>query len=122
FIISLTKASSIDKKYYERDFSVYTIAWSGEQWKERLKQIVSFNDKKSTNDYISTTVKEAFLDLQEEFAKNGITAEINSYENPYRMEIEIHHDIVNNFLYGVKNEARVVSEYLLNEENLPDLE
>lgn len=122
FIVSLTKAIIIDKKYYDREFSVYTVPWSGAQWKERLKQILSFSDKKSTNHYIATTVKEAFTELKQEFAKNGIEAEINTYDDPHRMEIEIHHDVVNNFLYGVKNEPRVISEYLINEENLPDLD
>ncbi len=113
---------SIDKSYYERDFSVSTIPWSGASWRERLKQIVSFNDKKSVNGFIKTTVKEAFSDLQKEFAKNGIEAKINVYENPLRTEIEIKYDIVNNFVYGVKSDSKLVSDYLLNEDNLPDIE
>lgn len=122
FIVSLTKALIIDKKYYDQDFSVYTVPWSGKQWKERLKQIVSFNDKESVDQYISTVVKKALNELKQEFENNGINAEVNVYENPYRMEIEIRHDVVNNFLYGVKNESRTFSEYMFNEENLPDLE
>src|SRR5690606_23751442 len=43
-------------------------------------------------------------------------------ENPHRIEIAIKYDVVNNFLYGVKGESRIVSDYLLNEENLPDIE
>jgi len=122
FIVSLIKALSIDRSYYERDFSATTIPWSGEFWKERLKQIVSFRDKKSVVSFIDTTVSEAFLELQEEFSKNDVEAKINRYENPHRIEIEIKYDVVNNFLYGVKGESRIVSDYLLNEENLPDIE
>lgn len=122
FIVSLIKALSIDSSYYERDFSATTVPWSGEFWKERLKQIVSFKDKKFVVSFIDTTVKEAFTELQEEFSKNDIEAKINLYENPHRIEIEIKYDVVNNFLYGVKGESRIVSDYLLNEENLPDIE
>src|SRR5690606_4495246 len=122
FIVSLVKGLSIDKSYYERDFSVSTVRWSGASWRERLKQIVSFNDKKSVNGFIKTTVKEAFSDLQKEFAKNGIEAKINDYENPLRTEIEIKYDLVNNFVYGVKSDSKLVSDYLLNEDNLPDIE
>lgn len=122
FIISLVKALSIDQSYYERDFSVSTIPWSGSSWKERLKQIVSFNDNKTTSRYIGTTVKEAFTELQQEFAKNNIEAKINAYADPQRIEIEIPYDVVNNFVYGVKSEAKVVSDYLLEEDNLPDVE
>ncbi len=122
FIVSLVKALSIDKNYYERDFSASTIPWSGESWKERLSQIVSYNDKKATNEYISTTVKDALFELQQEFVKNGIDAKINSYRNPQKVELEIQYDVVNNFIYGVKNESKIVSDYLLNEQSLKEMD
>lgn len=122
FIVSLVKALSIDKSYYERDFSVSTIPWSGTSWRERLQQIVSFNDKESVSGFINTTVYESFSDLQKEFAKNGIAAKINFYENPERAEIEIKYDVVNNFIYGVMSDSKIISDFLLNEDNLPDIE
>lgn len=122
FIVSLIKGLSIDSKYYERDFSVSTVPWSGAAWKDRLKQIVSFKDKNSVTDFIKTTVNDAFMDLQKEFAENGIEAKINTYENPQRIEIEIRYDVVNNFLYGVKNDSKLISDHLLNEDNLPEVE
>lgn len=122
FIVSLVKALSIDISYYERDFSATTIPWSGEFWKERLKQIISFHDRKSVNNFIDTTVKDAFTELKEEFLRNGIEADIHSYGKPHRIEVEIKYDKVNNFLYGVRNELRIVSDYLLREDNLPNIE
>lgn len=122
FIVSLIKALVIDKSYYERDFSVTTITWSGDTWKERLKQIVSFDNRKSVNEFINTIVKSAFEELEQEFAKNKIEAKINYFENPQKLEMEIKHDMINNFIYGVKTESKIVSDYLLSEENLPDLE
>ncbi|WP_144281725.1 BCCT family transporter [Chryseobacterium echinoideorum] len=122
FIISLTKALIIDKNYYEKDFSSTTVPWSGEHWKERLKQIISFNDSQSTEMYIKTTVQHAFDELLSEFAVNGVEAKINTENIPQSIEIEIKYDIINNFIYGVKSESKIVSEYLLNEENLPGSE
>ena len=122
FIVSLLKALSIDQNYYDRDFSVSTVPWSGASWRERLKQIVSFKDKNYVNSFINQKVKKAFLELQNEFLENGIETKINTYENPDRIEIEIKYDVVNNFIYGVKNDSKIISEYLLNEENFPDLE
>lgn len=87
FILSLTKALVIDRGYYDKDFSSTTVPWSGEHWKERLKQIGSFNDERSTEDYISTTVKSAFKELMEEFSLNGIDARINSQSVPKQIEI-----------------------------------
>ncbi|MBD8080894.1 BCCT family transporter [Chryseobacterium caseinilyticum] len=122
FIVSLIKALMIDKNYYERNFSSTTVPWSGEHWKERLKQIVSFNDSASADLYIETTAREAFEDLLTEFSANGIEARINSEEQPKKLEIEIKYDLINNFIYGVKSESKIISEFLLNEENLPDSE
>jgi choline/glycine/proline betaine transport protein len=122
FIVSLMKALIIDQKYYDRDFSASAIPWSGEFWKERLKRIVSFKDKSSVDGFIQSTVKEGFTELQQEFSDNGIEVKMNYGENPTKIEIEIHHGVVNNFIYGVKNQKKTVSEYVMNEENLPDLE
>lgn len=122
FIISLVKALAIDRSYYERDFSASTVPWSGEFWKERLKQIVSFKDSLTVDKFITTTVQTAFDELQQEFLANGIEAKINVFDTPTRIEIEIHHDVVNNFIYGVENYAREVSDYLLTEDNLPDMD
>ncbi|MFL9835546.1 hypothetical protein [Chryseobacterium terrae] len=47
---------------------------------------------------------------------------MNYGENPERIEIEIRYDLINNFIYGVRSESKIVSEYLLNEDNLPDAE
>lgn len=121
FIVSLVKALAIDRSYYEKDFSASTVPWSGESWKERLKQIVSFKDSKTVDKFIQTTVRSALYELQAEFQSNGIEAKINAYQNPTRIEIEIHHDVVNNFIYGVENRTREVSDYLLTEDNLPDI-
>lgn len=122
FCISLIKAMTIDRSYYERDFSVSTVPWSGEYWKDRLRQIVSFKTRTSVDEFIKTTVSSALSELRDEFAKNGIEAKINSFANPTRMEIEIHHDVVNNFIYGVRNQVKVISAYVIEEENLPDVD
>lgn len=121
FIVSLVKALTIDQNYYERDYSVSTVPWSGEFWKERLKKIISFKDEKSVDNFIETTVKPAFTELQQEFAANGIEAKINSFEDPKRIEIEIQYDLVNNFIYGVENESKEIADHLVKEENFPDI-
>jgi len=122
FIVSLMKALTIDGEYYERDFTESTVPWSGEYWKDRLKRIVSYKDRRSVEDFIRATVKSAFEEMQQEFAQNGIETQIKSFEDPYRLEIEIQHDVVNNFMYGVRVQPKIVSDYLMSEENLPDID
>ena len=122
FIVSLLKGLAIDQSYYERSFSKTTIPWSGRLWKDRLKQIVASKDRASVDLYINTVVKEAFGELQTEFAKNGIEASINTSENPSKVEIEIKYDVINNFIYGVETTSKKVSNYLVDEDNLPDIQ
>jgi choline/glycine/proline betaine transport protein len=120
-VVSLIKALVIDYKYYERNFSVSTVPWSGEFWKTRLAQMVSFKTRQSAEDFIKTTVSEAFSELQQEFASNNIHVKINSAKDPISLEIEIEHNIINNFKYGVRCQEKTVSEYLMEDKNLPDI-
>ncbi|WP_185114306.1 hypothetical protein [Chryseobacterium soldanellicola] len=39
-----------------------------------------------------------------------------------RIYLEIHYDVVNNFIYGVIGQKRIVSDYMVDDENLPDLD
>ena len=52
-IVCLVKALSIDKKYYEQEFSVSTVPWSGKFWKERLKQIVNADARSDVDEFIN---------------------------------------------------------------------
>jgi len=113
---------TIDRSYYERDFSVSTVPWSGEFWKDRLQQIVSFKSRESVEEFMKNTVMVAFEDLQAEFKHNGIDAKIQELAQPKRIQIEIRHDVINNFIYGVKSQVKVVSDYVVEEENLPEFD
>ncbi|MCY0976796.1 BCCT family transporter [Chryseobacterium wangxinyae] len=122
FVVSLMKALVIDYSYYEKGLSVSTVPWSGEFWKQRLKKIVSYKTKESVEEFIEGQVFTAFTELKEEFALNGITAEIKHIPDSSHINLEIHHDVVNNFVYGVMSQKRIVSEYMVNDDNLPNLE
>lgn len=122
FVVSLMQALVIDYRYYEKGLSVSTIPWSGEFWKERLKKIISFKTEKSVKTFMEDQVLPAFTELKEEFAINGIAVEINYMPDTLKVNLEIHHDIVNNFVYGVMGQKRIVSEYMVDDDNLPDLD
>lgn len=122
FVVSLMKALVIDYRYYEKGLSVSTVPWSGEFWKERLKKIVSFKTKDSVKTFMDDQVLPAFTELKEEFLLNGIAVEINHIPEDLKIHLEIHHDVVNNFIYGVMGQKRIVSEYMVDDDNLPDLD
>lgn len=120
FVASLMKALLIDHQYYERRYSVSTAPWSGEFWKQRLKQMVSLKSEESVEDFIDHTVFQAFTELQEELRTNGVISKINKTDHPVSLELEIKYDTVNNFKYGVRSDRKVVSALIAKEKNLPD--
>lgn len=72
--------------------------------------------------FIDDQVLPAFTELKEEFLLNGIAVEINYIPEDLKINLEIHHDVVNNFIYGVMGQKRIVSEYMVDDDNLPDLD
>ena len=121
FMVSLLKGLTIDQAYYDRNFSKSTVPWSGRLWKDRLKQIVATKNRSSVELFINNVVKVAFVELQEEFDKNDINTHINYKKNPSKIEIEIKYDVINNFVYGVEIASKKVSNYLIDEDNLPEI-
>ncbi len=121
-IACLVKALSIDKKYYEQEFSVSTVPWSGKLWKDRLRQIVKVDSQNDIDSYMRDIAGNAIHELRNEFIKNGIEANINQGKEPNFIEIEIRYDLVNNFIYGVRSETKDFPEYFQKEENLSDME
>lgn len=121
FMVSLLKALTIDQSYYDRNFSKVTVPWSGRLWKDRLKKIVATKDRVTVDLFINTIIKEGFTELQAEFHKNGIDAHINHDKDLAKIEIEIKYEVINNFIYGVETASKKVSNDLVDEINLPEI-
>ncbi len=122
FCYSLMKALLIDDLYYSRKFSHSTNSWSGEYWKERLDRILSYKDRHTTDEYLKNTVGPAFNELATEFGAKGILATVNfDNSNPVQVEIEIKHDVMTDFRYGVRSQLEKISDFLRNEENGPEI-
>lgn len=119
---ALMKGLVIDYSYYQRSFAVSTVPWSGRLWKQRLKQIVTFKDRRSAEEFIIIKAEHAFLELQEEFAQRGIQATVQAASDPFSVELQISHDRVHNFIYGVQVQSKKVSGFLVEEQNLPEFQ
>lgn len=117
---SLWKALQIDHLFHNTKLPYGSIAWDGSKWKERLNRILTFSDKKDIKEFLNTTIKEAFTELQEELSKNGIEANIIKGKNTtLSIELFIKHDKIRNFRYGVVAEQQNISDYMIEEENTP---
>jgi len=119
----LMKALRTDEKFRKTKLPYGSRNWGGEQWRERLGQIITFHKKTDIQRFFSEKVEPAFVELKEEFALNGIAAEIHSgARGKLSIELEIPHDQIWNFRYGVAAEKREISDYLIDDDNTPDVD
>ena len=125
FVLSLClfKALRADELYNSAHLPYGSRNWGGERWQQRLRQIVTFHQKGDIKRFFQEKVVPAFEELREEFAACGIRAEILSGKNcPLSVELNIPHVQIRNFRYGVTTEKKVLSDYLIDEDNTPDVD
>ncbi len=119
----LFKALRTDELYRSSKIPYGSRSWDGSRWRERLQQILTFSQKQDILRFFADKVRPAFEELQKELAKNGIDAHIlEGKHGKFSIELAIPHDQIRNFRYGVSAEKRTVSDYLIDEDNTPDVE
>lgn len=119
----LMKALTTDDEFREAKIPYGSRNWNGEHWRERLGQIITFHQKTDIQRFFMEKVHPAFEELKEELAKNGIASEIRSgQKGKLSVELEIPHDQIWNFRYGVAAEKKAISDYLIDEDNTPDID
>lgn len=94
---------------------------SGEFWKERLNHILSYKNKDAVNDFIAGKVKPALEELAAAFQEKQIGESVTISQNPSAAEITIKYKMIEDFKYGVKCQSKLISEFLVDEINLPGI-
>lgn len=122
FCYSLVQGLIVDDIYYSRSYSHAANNWSGEFWKERLQKILSFKNRDAVDKFMRETVLVALEELAMEFNDKGITAMVTVKEKPTDVSLTIKHDLLEDFTYGVRSESKLISEFLVNEDNIPGAE
>jgi len=121
--ICLFMALHTDELYNSSKIPYGSRSWDGRQWRERLQQILTFSQKQDVLRFFAEKVRPAFEELKQELSKNGIDAQIIEGKNgKFSIELNIPHEQIWNFRYGVAAEKRTLSEYLLEDDNTPDVE
>ena len=115
------KALRTDEFYNSTHLPYGSRNWDGAHWRKRLEQIVTFSQKEDIRRFFLEKVEPAFSELQTELEKYGIQSEILKGKNgPLSIELSVPHVQIRNFRYGVTAEKRVISDYLVDEDNTPD--
>lgn len=119
----LIKALRTDKLYSSARVPYGSRNWDGDQWQEQLDQILTFSQKGDILRFFDTKVEPAFEELRAELEKKGINAQIQRGKHgKLSVELTIPHEQIWNFKYGVMAEKRNISDYLINEDNTPDID
>jgi len=85
--------------------------------------ILQFSKKQDVLRFFAEKVRPAFEELKNELAKNGIDARIQEKQNgKFSIELNIPHNQIWNFRYGVAAEKRSISDYLIEDDNTPDVD
>jgi len=121
--LCLFKALRTDELYSSSKIPYGSRSWDGRHWQERLQQILTFSQKQDVLRFFAEKVRPAFENLKDELSKNGIDAHIiEGQRSKFSIELTIPHDQINNFRYGVAAEKRTISDYLVEDDNTPDVE
>ncbi len=121
--LCLFKALRTDELYRSSKIPYGSRNWDGKQWRERLQQILTFSQKQDIVRFIAEKVRPAFEELQRELAQNGIDALVlEGKRGKFSLELNIPTGQISNFRYGVAAEKRAISDYLLEDDNTPDVE
>ncbi len=119
----LFKALRTDELYRSSKIPYGSRSWDGRHWKERLMLILQFSKKQDVLRFFEEKVRPAFEELKKELAKNGIDARIQEKQNgKFSIELNIPHNQIWNFRYGVAAEKRSISDYLIEDDNTPDVD
>ncbi|SEQ09037.1 BCCT family transporter [Basfia succiniciproducens] len=119
----LWKGLMVDTQYSSKKFTQGSVLWTGENWKERLEKIVNPTDRKDIRRFLNQIARPAFNDLVKEFLEHGLNAQMNFIDgkNP-KIEFEVVNENLRNFLYGIRLQSRQLSDLVVDDDNLPNLE
>ena len=119
----LWKGLMVDSQYSSKKFTHGSSNWTGENWKVRLEKIVNPTNRKDIRQCLLKTARPAFKELVEEFEGHGLTAQMRFIEgkNP-KIEFEVVKENLRNFLYGIECQARELSDLVVEDSNVPNIE
>ncbi len=116
----LYRALRVDMLYRQNRNAYAVHNWDSSRWGDYLDRIVQFTRKSDVREFLDSSVRPAFEQLQKAFREKGIEAEIREGKSgPVSIELLIRYDMLQNFKYGVMAEKVNVSQYVIDEDNAP---
>ena len=123
--VSLWKGLNADQKYFTTKVTPTSVYWSGENWQERLEQILNQTQEQDILKFLKRTALPAMRELRQELiGKYGLNVHINTYfeQTEPAVEFIIQKESLRDFMYGIKSVGREVSAQLINDDHLPHIQ
>ena len=123
--VSLWKGLNADQKYFTTKVTPTSVYWSGENWQERLEQILNQTQEQDILKFLKHTALPAMRELRQELiGKYGLSVHINTYfeQTEPAVEFIIQKESLRDFMYGIKSVGREVSAQLINDDHLPHIQ
>lgn len=122
---SLWKGLNADKKYFDTKVNPTSIFWTGDNWQDRLEQMMNQTQEKDILRFLKHTALPAMRELRQELiGKYNLSVQVNTLfeQDEPAVELVIQKESMRDFMYGIKSVGREVSEQLINDENLPHIQ
>lgn len=127
--ISLWKALHIDAHYYGTKLNPGSVYWTGERWQKHLKLVLKQPQQEDARIFLLSTAIPAMHKLRRELnEKHGLRStvtQIHQEVDPIEIEaveLTIEHDAARNFIYGIRIQQRSAALFLIEDENLPNIQ
>lgn len=124
---SLFKGISADKKYFSTEVTEATTFWTGDNWRDRLGQMLNQTQEKDIIKFLKHTALPAMRELRAELSNvHNLNVEIvetihNNEEDENFVELIIRKESMRDFKYGIKSVSYDVSEELIGDDHMPHI-
>lgn len=118
---SLIRGLQVDSEYSSTRLSEGGVSWSGSNWKERLKQILTQTQEDDIEKFIHKVVRPALNLIRTELAEeHGLKVKVDESRGAERtIQLSIEKGEMRNFVYGVCIKSKDASQAMLDDEHIP---
>lgn len=126
--VSLWKGITADQKYFETKITPTAAFWTGDNWRDRLDQMLNQTQEKDILRFLKYTALPAMRELRKELVDvHNLDVEVTQHINyeddkDNYVQISIAKESMRDFVYGIKSVSHEVSEHLINDEQLPHIQ
>lgn len=122
--VSLWRALTVDKRYYNTQLTPGSTYWTGEHWQKHLNQVLKQSQREDASHFMNSVALPAMNILCKELSgKHDLNAFVTELHDKMRsVELSVVHDSVRSFVYGVRIQKRQASSSLVEDETVPSVQ